>query len=440
MRFLFPALLALWSLGVHAAEWVEMASPSAAKLAFDRDGARRDGNVARAWDSALWPVDQTAGSGDVAYRSVRTLMSYHCFRRTSVPLARIFFGEDGVELMRVNLEGVELPQPVAPDSARARMLELACNAKPPQPATAVGAGGSAPGQVATAGTEPVKAKARPKRQPLPKPVAPVAESKASSKDQTADKSAAKGQDKEKEQQKDKAGHDPVPAQHGVVHWSYSGAADGVAKWARLSPDFRECAEGKRQSPIDIRDGVPLQLEDLKFAYRSSPLKIVDNGHTVQVNYAPGSSIIVGGTTFQLLQFHFHKPAEERVRGRTYDMVAHLVHQDKGGRLAVVAVLITVGAGNPFIQTLWNNLPIEQSRELDLPAVRIDVGQLLPKIRSYYTYIGSLTTPPCTEGVQWIVLKVPVQVSRAQLGVFAKVHDRNARPIQAANGRLIKESM
>ena len=129
-----------------------------------------------------------------------------------------------------------------------------------------------------------------------------------------------------------------------------------------------------------------------------------------------------------------------MRGHAYDMVAHLVHQEKGGRLAVVAVLITVGGSNPFIQTLWNNLPIEQSRELELPAVKIDVAQLLPKIRNYYTYIGSLTTPPCTEGVQWIVLKVPVQISRAQLNVFAKVHDRNARPIQAANGRLIKESM
>ena len=163
MRYLFPAFLALWSLFVHAAEWVEMASPSAAKLAFDRDGARRDGNIARAWDSAVWPVDQTEGSGDVAYRSVRTLMSYHCIRRTSVPLARIFFREDGIELMRVNLEGVELPQPVAPDSARARMLELACNAKPPPPAMAMAAAGSVAGQAAMAGAEPVKAKAKPKR-------------------------------------------------------------------------------------------------------------------------------------------------------------------------------------------------------------------------------------------------------------------------------------
>lgn len=132
MRCLVPAVLALGSLCAHSAEWLEMSSPSAARVALDQSGIQRDGNVARAWDSATWTVDQTVGSGDVAYRSVQTLMSYHCVRRTSVPLARIFFGADGVELMRLNLEGVELPQPVVPDSVRAQMLELVCKAKPPE--------------------------------------------------------------------------------------------------------------------------------------------------------------------------------------------------------------------------------------------------------------------------------------------------------------------
>jgi carbonic anhydrase len=224
---------------------------------------------------------------------------------------------------------------------------------------------------------------------------------------------------------------------GDVHWSYQGEG-GPGAWAQLKSEFATCASGKRQSPIDIRDGMRLQLEPVQFNYQPSALRVIDNGHTVQVNVGEGNSIEVMGRRFELLQFHFHRPSEERIDGKQFDMVAHLVHKNAEGRLAVVAVLLNRGAAQPLIQTVWNNLPLEKGEE---QAVRqsIDLNALLPAERQYFTYMGSLTTPPCTEGVLWMVMKTPVQVSTEQINIFSRLYPMNARPLQSAGGRMIKES-
>ena len=225
---------------------------------------------------------------------------------------------------------------------------------------------------------------------------------------------------------------------GHVHWSYTGES-GPEHWARLHPEFAKCSTGARQSPIDIREGFRVDLEAIRFDYQPAAFRVIDNGHTVQVNLAAGSGLTVGGRRYELVQFHFHRPSEERVDGRQYDMVAHLVHKDAEGRLAVVAVLIERGATpQPVIQTVWANLPLEQGEEVAAQAP-LDVGRLLPADRSYFTYMGSLTTPPCTEGVLWMVLKQPVQVSEQQIAIFSRMYPMNARPLQAASGRMIKES-
>ena len=156
------------------------------------------------------------------------------------------------------------------------------------------------------------------------------------------------------------------------------------------------------------------------------------------NFAPGNSIRVAGRQYDLVQMHFHRPSEEHVAGKTYDMVAHLVHRSADGKLAVVAVLIEPGAANAIIDTLWANLPLERNDTLS-PMVSIDPLQMLPEAREYWTYMGSLTTPPCTEGVLWLVMKTPKPWSADQIGVFARLYPMNARPVQAAGGRLIKES-
>jgi carbonic anhydrase len=233
-------------------------------------------------------------------------------------------------------------------------------------------------------------------------------------------------------------HEPEnPAASMHTHWSYEGET-GPANWAKLRPDYAACASGKRQSPIDIRDGIRVNLENVRFDYKPMQFRIVDNGHTVQVNTGEGSSLSVMGKRYALQQFHFHRPSEERVNGRMYDMSVHLVHRNDEGQLAVVAVLLEKGAEHPLIQTLLNNLPLEQGSEM-APEESIDPSRLLPENRAYWTYMGSLTTPPCTEGVLWMVLKQPLQVASDQVAIFSRVFRNNSRPIQPQNGRLIKET-
>lgn len=222
-----------------------------------------------------------------------------------------------------------------------------------------------------------------------------------------------------------------------THWSYSGE-NGPQAWGELTPEFAACAKGTRQSPIDIRGGIAVDLEAIAFDYRASGFAVIDNGHTVQVNVAPGNSIQVLGRRFELLQFHFHRPSEERIDGRQFDMVVHLVHKDLDGRLAVIAVMLERGSVHPLVQAVWNNLPLEKGEEVAARAT-IDLNHLLPQQRGYYTYMGSLTTPPCTEGVLWMVMQQPVTASPEQIGIFARLYPMNARALQSASGRLIKQS-
>jgi len=206
----------------------------------------------------------------------------------------------------------------------------------------------------------------------------------------------------------------------------------------MKPEFSKCTNGTRQSPIDIRDGIKVELDPVRFDYKPSGFRVVDDGHTVQVNVGAGNSIEVLGRRYELLQFHFHRPSEERVNGKQFDMVVHLVHKDLEGRLAVVAVLLDRGAAQGVVQSVWNNLPLEKGDEV--PArTTLNLNDLLPPERSYFTYMGSLTTPPCSEGVLWMVMKQPVPISAEQIGIFARLYPMNARPIQSASGRLIKES-
>ncbi|MBL8348205.1 MAG: carbonic anhydrase family protein [Rubrivivax sp.] len=226
--------------------------------------------------------------------------------------------------------------------------------------------------------------------------------------------------------------------HGQApHWGYEGSA-GPTAWGALKPEFGLCANGQRQSPIDIRGGLAVDLEPVKFDYRPSAFSVIDNGHTVQVNLPPGNAIEVGGRRYELVQFHFHRPSEERIDGRQFEMSLHLVHKDPTGRLAVVGVLLGKGPAHPAVQTVWNNLPLERNEESPARA-QIDPGHLLPEDRRYFTYMGSLTTPPCSEGVQWVVMRTPVTLTPEQIELFARIYPMNARPAQPVAGRRIMQS-
>lgn len=223
----------------------------------------------------------------------------------------------------------------------------------------------------------------------------------------------------------------------AVHWGYGGEG-GPAHWGAIKPEFSLCARGERQSPIDIRDGIAVDLEPPVFDYRPTGFAVIDNGHTVQVDMGPGNTVTVMGRRYELVQFHFHRPSEERINGRLFEMSVHLVHRDPEGRLAVVAVLLERGAAQAVVQQVWNNLPLEKHEALAAPDA-IDPAGLLPADLRYYTYMGSLTTPPCTEGVLWMVMQQPVPVSQPQISIFSRLYPMNARPVQQASGRLIKQS-
>jgi carbonic anhydrase len=238
----------------------------------------------------------------------------------------------------------------------------------------------------------------------------------------------------------------TPGEHGTatpaapahtLHWSYEGES-GPHAWAKLAPEYAKCGSGERQSPIDIRDGMKLDLEPITFEYRPNTFKVIDNGHTIQANVGGWNFMRVMGRRFRLVQLHFHRPSEEAIDGKQFEMVVHLVHKDGEGRLAVVAVLVDNGARQPVIQTVLNNLPLEQGVEI-VAAATLDANQMLPENRRYFTYMGSLTTPPCTEDVLWLVMKQPVQASAEQLNLFSRMYPMNARPIQESRGRMIKES-
>ena len=221
-------------------------------------------------------------------------------------------------------------------------------------------------------------------------------------------------------------------------WSYEGK-QSPKNWGDLNPDFATCKLGQQQSPIDIRDAKKASLPSIQLNYKPSALTVINNGHTVQVNYAPGSFITVGDRRYELRQFHFHHPSEELVDGKRYAMEIHLVHADNDGHLAVVAVLLTKGNTNPVIQRLWDNLPKTEGKEESVEGIAVNAAALLPRPLGYYTFEGSLTTPPCSEGVTWFVMKTPLEVSADQVEAFAKLYPHNARPIQPSNGRTITES-
>lgn len=231
---------------------------------------------------------------------------------------------------------------------------------------------------------------------------------------------------------------------GRIDWGYVGDI-APENWGQLSSEFMACSSGMAQSPINIESNIKGDLPEIQrlgisliaFNYQDSPLKILNDGHTIQVKYAPGSNIILDGQLYELKQFHFHHPSEHTINSQGFDMEIHLVHQNPLGSLAVLSVLIKEGAESKALQAFWQELP--QSRQEKNLSLKFNAEQLLPVNRSFYSYKGSLTTPPCSEIVNWVIFDEPIQVSRQQIEQFTQVISDNARPIQAVNRRLLLKS-
>jgi len=221
-------------------------------------------------------------------------------------------------------------------------------------------------------------------------------------------------------------------------WTYEGA-EGPEAWGTLDERYVACAAGHAQSPIDIAAPQGVDLQPITFTYEVAPLAIFNNGHTIEVEYHEGSSIIYNEIQYNLAQFHFHHPSEHTVNGESFDMELHFVHRSASGNLAVVGVLLRVGDNpNPAFAAIFDNLPAEVSEPDEEAETTINALDLLPESKLYDTYTGSLTTPPCSEGVRWLVLTEPVEISAEQAAAFGAIFELNARPVQPLNARDLLE--
>ncbi len=463
-----------WSLSA-APTWQVISSEPGKRIEIDRTNLKREGTIVQAQGRVVLEKELIDGRSGAGYRVIEAITRYDCTTRNATTIKRIFKKNETDIVREEDIKGAELP--VRSGTLDDKVLREVCRpprenqaelakkaneagndlkaandamlkkglAKAEKPAAlkasetpakedAIPAPSIRPNLKAAADAA---REASPTSPPSPaaKPVAPPP-----AKAQTYIIHAAPAAKPKKASRPEgymlELTHSEPAVQHAHIHWGYEGAG-APENWSKLDPQNKACAIGERQSPIDIKDGIKVDLEPIKFNYQPSTFRIVDNGHTVQVQVGEGS-ISLTGKSYELVQFHFHRPSEEKINGQRFDMVVHLVHKADDGQLAVVAVLLERGNENPFIQTLWNYMPLEKNMPVSPPNAIVDLNTLLPTSRNYYTYMGSLTTPPCSEGVLWLVMKQPVQVSPEQINIFSRLYRNNARPIQPSSGRLIKE--
>jgi carbonic anhydrase len=232
-------------------------------------------------------------------------------------------------------------------------------------------------------------------------------------------------------------------EHYVSPWKTPWTYEGAAQWSKLDPQYALCNHGKEQSPIDIRSAKTAKLPPLRFGWRLAPLRyVVNNGHTIRVNYKPGNGnfLMIGDKRYELAQFHFHHRSEERVDGRSWPMETHLMYRSADGSVSGVAAFIQPGAANPTVQQVFDHMP-QHEGEQAVSGVEFSPSALVPatRIRAYDEYMGSVTAPPCTEGVRWFVLKDTVALSPHQIAAFAALYPNDARVPQPLNGRVVQQN-
>lgn len=405
------------------AVWQPLLSEPGRRIEIDRASIKLDesGNKAEAWGRLILARPLPDAVSGTSFRVLESQIRFDCPNSTFATLRRVFKRDEKEEL-RAEEDRIPAERPVRADSFEERVMRIAC--RPP------GKAGdrfdfkntlqSANRAASLAGEPPA-----PKRKQLLSADlgngTPLAAGPASSNSPAnAPGNVA-----------------PVREPRAPVQWAYAGEG-GPEHWGRLRPEYRLCAEGQRQSPIDVRDAVAVDLPSLDFDYQPSLFRLTDRGHSLHLAVGENRLRLLG-RSYLLLEAVFHRPGEVAVRGEQAPMAIHLLHRADDGRLLTVVVPLMAGEENPVVQTALNHLPLERNQAVEPPETAVDLRGILPGELGYATFMGSLSTPPCTEGVQWVVLKQGVSVSAEQLAIFARRYPNNARPLQPAHGRLIKES-
>jgi carbonic anhydrase len=416
---LCSGLAALEAAGQDSSAWRQLASEQGRSVELNTTSVHRDqdGTILATSRLVLAHEITDLRSGG-AYKYLQTTSRYDCQHRAVATLRRTFIKTDDQVLREDEMKDI-IMLPVRSSTVDDRILRELCRP---------------PGQGQTAQAEEA-----------PKPKPSVREQLEAIKAVAAVRlGPIQSQTIQSDASTRRTGRSGAATSYSGAAASRSGTrpiAGGSRQAAVPSSSSSEhalCAQGLRQSPIDIRDGIEVDLEPLAFDYRPSLFAIFDTGHGIEVKVVDNRLSLLG-KSYALERVQLFRPAEEVLEGRKFDMGVHLEHLAADGERLIVAVLLEKGAPHPLIQTLWNYLPLEKHLEVRPPAASIDLNQLLPEDRSYHTYMGSLTRPPCSEGVIWVVLKTPIQLSPEQEAIFARLYAHNARPVQPTQGRLIKSS-
>lgn len=421
---LLAALFATAAPAIASAAWQVVASEPGKRVEIDRASIVAEaGGMSTVKGRIVLDKPIVDPKTSSSYRIIEVSNRYNCTERTQATLKRSYYKDEG-ELLRQEEVKMPFAMPVRSGTPDDKLLREVCRPKPGGSAAAAAAAINTADKVSEVTGELRKANEALVEKEVKKDLQRLA-SPAGSRRSTHDSSVSLERKK------------PVAVMPPSIAWSYEGQG-GAVNWGRLKPEYATCATGQRQSPIDLRDGIAVDLEPIQFAYSPASFRVVDSGRNLQVAiYGGGFSLL--GRNFDLIRIQFHHPAEVTMDGKTFDMDAQLVHKSEDGKLAIVTILLEQGTENTLVQKVLNNLPLEKGGEVAPPGQSLDMSNLLPVNRRYFTFMGSLTTPPCTEDVLWLVLRQPQQISPEQLSIFQRLYKPNARPVQPGFGRIIKES-
>jgi carbonic anhydrase len=413
----------------EAATWIKLNENQNSKLLIDKQSVIEQQDYKKTWAEVEYQTPQkNPDSVDKVYNATKALWFFDCKTQKSAT-TQIFqyLDQELVYSASVDVKNAEFIEPL-PDSNVEIAMRYVCSKFKPAPVTAVKtAPEKAVEKPSSAETAPTKNE--PVKQPPP----------LSANEEKVDK-AAEVEDPEttasttEENIKEKTNKTASSHQ---TKWTYTGKR-GPKYWAKLNSEFAMCEIGLNQSPIDIRTTIHAALKPIRTIHKFPAKDIVNNGHTIQVDYQEGNIIVLDKTLFKLKQVHFHAPSENTINGKSFPLEAHFVHVDNNGNLAVIAVMFKEGEANPTLGQLLEQASTKIDQLIKIKG-RYTPNTLMPTKQQYYRFSGSLTTPPCSEGVRWVVMKTPMTASREQIERFeGMIHHHNNRPLQALNGRVVLE--
>ncbi len=409
-----------------AASWVKLNENKTSKLSLDKQSILQKDQLKRAWVKIEYKSPQkNIESADKEYDLSKLLWYFDCATQKSAT-SQVFqyLNDQLVYSAGIDIKGAEFIEPVPETDFDLAMRYVCAIGKSVRPSANANTNVSTK-PVITASTPVVK----PDSQPDPK-AGTTPEAKSENNNEKAEALTSKAKATKNSAKTDKN------VSH-VIPWSYEGK-EGPENWGKLQPEFSVCNTGRNQSPINIDATTVASLKPLKVSQRFPAKDIVNNGHAIEASFKDGNMLMIDSTAFNMKQVQFHAPSEHTIRGKSYPLEAHFLHADAKGNLAIIGVMFKIGSANAGLEKLWKQLPTEAGAHKSLKT-RVLASEMLPEDKNYYRFSGSLTTPPCSEGVRWLVMKTPITASKAQIEAFERaMRHHNNRPVQPLNGRVIIE--